>query len=315
MKKRQRGSNSRHMYTRLDLTCWSINYDGEVSGRVWSTHCLSPFHGTKDITSLDLVPEAFLSKGAPRREGLINRGKHFWSLKGQQYREYVGETFSEHTTEELIRVVIDHLTYQRRNDWPIVIDRKQGPSTVSNNWKDTRFRSRPCDSEDDVDCGRGSRARRSGMIWPEDYSPERDDSREPRYLESYKKHNVDRPPIRVDSKYSRYDLIEPNQEPDELALLLSPQIVHGFCLRDKTWSKFSPLFATCVRQQCSIPSSPCYPVEPRCCSRAMTTAQVDDMIARLELNMAQVRGSKVDSSRLAAVSRRQTTFRPSERLW
>lgn len=52
-----RHKSGSHSYSRLELTCWSINYDGEVFGRVWSTHELFPFKGSKEITSLDLVPE------------------------------------------------------------------------------------------------------------------------------------------------------------------------------------------------------------------------------------------------------------------
>lgn len=59
VQKRRPGFLGRHSHSRMDLTCWSINYDGEIYGRVWSTHCILPFHGTKEIASLDLVQRNF----------------------------------------------------------------------------------------------------------------------------------------------------------------------------------------------------------------------------------------------------------------
>ncbi len=236
MKKRQRSLSNRNTHTRLDLTCWSIDYDGEAYGRVWSTHCLSPFQGTREINSLELIPERFLRNAASVKETLISRGKLFYSLKGQQYRQS-RETYSQHTIEEPVRVMIDHLTYQRRHDWPIVIDGKRGPDTVSNDWKNKRF-GRGLVYDDDSPY-RGRRMRRRSPISMEDYSPERDNSREPRNPEPYKRHKVDRP-SRMDPEFAQYDLMDPGQEPTSMALLLSPQYVHGYCFRDKLWSQ-SPI--------------------------------------------------------------------------
>ena len=126
MNKRQKSTTARFSHGRLDLTCWSIDYDGEVFGRVWSMHCIAPFHGTREISSLDLIPERFLPKAGEVKESLLARGKLFWSLQGQQCREYTGELYSQHTNEEATRVMVDHLTYQRRKNWPIIINRKRG---------------------------------------------------------------------------------------------------------------------------------------------------------------------------------------------
>lgn len=238
MQKRQRGQSGRHSYTRLDLVCWSINYDGEIFGRVWSTHCIAPFHDTREIKSLDLVPEMFLPETEKTKASLISRGKHFWSLQGQQYREYTGEMWSQNdASEEAVRVMVDHLTYQRRNSWPITIDRKRGPSQAqSKNWRDNRFIR-------DNDRG-GRRYRSSPERYETDYySPERVDDREElnrgQRKEPYKCFKTDRPPHRVDSSFNKYDVIRPDEEPDELVMLLCPQQVHGYCLRDRLWKNLN----------------------------------------------------------------------------
>ncbi len=104
MQKRQR-SHNRFSHSRLDLTCWSINYDGEVYGRAWSIHTISPFHGNREICTLDLVPEKFLPDVTETKAELISRGKHFWQLQGQKFREYTGEMWSQHNGDEPERVM------------------------------------------------------------------------------------------------------------------------------------------------------------------------------------------------------------------
>ncbi|KAK4696280.1 hypothetical protein P7C71_g1599, partial [Lecanoromycetidae sp. Uapishka_2] len=238
MQKRQRGQSGRHGYTRLDLVCWSIDYDGEIFGRVWSTHCILAFHDAREIKSLDLVPEKFLPEAAKIKSSLISRGKNFWLLQGQKYREYTGEMWSQNdNSEEAVRVMVDHLTYQRRNSWPITIDRKRGPSQAqSKNWRDNRF------IRDNDRSGR--RYRISPNRYDEDYySPERvedrDDLNRGQRKEPYKRFKTDRPPHRADSNFNRYDVLQPTEELDELAMLLCPQQVHGYCLRDRLWKNLN----------------------------------------------------------------------------
>ena len=245
MNRRQRKNTTRFSHGRLDLTCWSIDYDGEAFGRVWSMQCIAPFDGTREISSLNLVPEKFMPNAAEVRQSLLTRGRNFWSLQGQQCHEYIGELYSQHTNEEATRVMIDHLTYQRRNQWPISINKKRGPSDAMNkNWKDDRFGrgksgchddccdfiSRPCrgtappgedTSEEEFDDGQGGRGDGMGM-------------------DPYRRFNYEYAPPSLISKYEKYDLLDASAEPDELALLVSPQYVHGFCLREKVWSKWIP---------------------------------------------------------------------------
>ena len=232
MRKRQGGG-----YGRLDLTCWSINYDGEVFGRVWSIHTIPPFHGTKTISSLDLVPEQFLPNLQKEKSKLISRGEKFWSMHGQKFLEYTGEMWSQQTSDEAVRVMVDHLTYQRRNNWPISIDKKRGPDDASSkNWRDNRFRR----GDQWVDGGRRrNRHYRScsPAIRYNGYSPERSNSRRRHHHESFRRFYSDRPTHDIRSHGGKYDLLKPGSTPDELTLLLCPQHVHGYSLRDKAWSE------------------------------------------------------------------------------
>ena len=231
VRRRRPGFIGRHSHTRLNITCWSMNYDGEIYGRVWSTHCILPFHGSKDISALDLVPEKFLPEAESVKSALLARGKQFWSLQGQKYLEYTGEMYSQQASnDEAVRVMVDHLSYQRRNNWPITIDRKRGPSAAqSKNWRSNRFTR--------IDCY-GTR-RPSVRRYDEFYQPASiDDADELDKVESHRVFKNEWPPIRDNSKFNKYDCLQPDSTPDELTLLLCPQQVHGYSLRDKTWSKY-----------------------------------------------------------------------------
>ena len=231
MRKHQNGE-----YGRLHLSCWSVNYDGEVFGRVWSTHTISPFHGVRSIQSLDLVPEKFLPKANVVKSELISRGQKSWSLQGQNFLEYTGEIWSQYSSKEPVRVMVDCLTYQRRNDWPIRINKKRGPDAAqSKNWRDNRFTDRYN--------GRGRRRpRRSrspiSIRSDDEYSPERSRDRRRNHAPPYRRHRTDRPDHELESGFDSYDSVDPGSKPDWLLLLLCPQHAQGYCLRDKVWSEY-----------------------------------------------------------------------------
>ena len=221
----------RSRHTRLDITCWSINYDGEIYGRVWSTHCILPFHGIKNISALELVPEKYLPEAESVKSALLVRGEQFWSLQGQKYLEYTGEMYTQQANDdEAARVMVDHLSYQRRNNWPIAIDRKRGPSAAqSKNWRSNRFTRRDR-------CGR---RRSSSSPYMHGYRPVDVEDRDERsHVEPHQIFKNTRPPIRNNSEFNKYDCLQPDSRPDELTLLLCPQQVHGYSLRDKVWSKY-----------------------------------------------------------------------------
>ena len=240
VQKRRPNFIGRYNHTRLDITCWSINYDGEIYGRVWSTHCILPFYGTKDISTLDLVPERFLPEAESVKSALLIRGKQFWSLQGQKYLEYTGEMYTQQASDdEAVRVIVDHLSYQRRNNWPITIDRKRGPSAAqSKNWRSNRFtRSDHYGTRPPSPPRFGQTYQRFG--YGEHYQPVNiDDPDELNNVEPHRVFKNERPPIRENSDFNQYDCLRPDSTPDELTLLLCPQQVHGYSLRDKVWSKY-----------------------------------------------------------------------------
>ena len=230
-----RRRSGQHDYTRLDLTCWAIDYDGEVFGRVWTTHCIMPFQNQKEIKTLSLVPERFLPECSSVKESLRARGKQFWGLQGQNYKEYTGEMYSQ------------RLTYQRRENWPIVINNKKGPSTaISKNWRDDRFNnhnhnhSRRNYRYDEY--GHPTHPRAPPPVNVDvrnSYTPEGDyyDPPPQNEMGSYTVYPADRPPQKEKDIFGQYDIIKPEDTPDDFVCMLCPQQVHGFCLRDKVWSR------------------------------------------------------------------------------
>ncbi|KAL8796093.1 MAG: hypothetical protein Q9195_001425 [Heterodermia aff. obscurata] len=245
--KSMRLKSGQHSYSRLELTCWSINYDGEVFGRVWSNHSVFPFKGSREVSSLQIVPEKFLPEAESVKSSLKSRGNEFWALQGQNYREYHGEIWSQHMSEDAIRVMVDHLTYQRREDWPISINNKQGPAEAqSKNWRENRFgnnyRTPPPPVYDDYPRGRRGRRPPPPPVPYDDeggYNPEQEYGQDDGFEGLYERNTCDRPPARADSKFKQYDQIKPDATPDDLTLLLCPQHVHGYCLRDKVWKSLN----------------------------------------------------------------------------
>ncbi|KAL8953414.1 MAG: hypothetical protein Q9222_000727 [Ikaeria aurantiellina] len=241
--------NGRYSHSTMEITCWSINYDGEIFGRVWSTHYVSPFEGTKEITSLDLIPEAFVPDRESVKQSLIERGQQFWALQGQCFREYVGEVWSSQMSEDPIRVMVDHLTYQRRMDWPIEIDRKRGPANAqSKNWRENRFsRGRrgtppPFYPPSPVRQPRHRHRNVPRLIVAQgddmDYEPDRYNQQE-QHEEAYERVDCDRPPQAGNAIFRKYDCLKPDVQPDEMIKLLCPQVVNGYCMRDKVWKKLN----------------------------------------------------------------------------
>ncbi len=245
--KHQPCQNSRFSHSSMEIICWSINYDGEIFGRVWSTHYIAPFEGLKEIASIGLVPEAFVPNIDAVKTSLIDRGQNFWALQGQCFREYVGEVWSSQVNDDSIRVMVDHLTYQKRSQWPIEIDRKRGPANAqSKNWRENRFtRGRratpPTELYQPPPIRRAQRPPRTIKAHGDDmdYSPDRYNNAE-QHEEAYERVDCDRPPQAGNAFLKKYDVLNPQSEPDELTKLLCPQIVHGYCMRDKVWSKYFP---------------------------------------------------------------------------
>ncbi len=237
MQVRRPSTDNRHALTRLDIRAWSTNFDGEVYGRVWSLHCVAPFHGVRDISSLPLVPEKFLLDRKSIRESLLCRGMKFCSVQNHHYQE------SEISPSQSTRVMVDHLTYQRRNGWLISIDGKYGPSSAKEtSWRDNRYSDWDTSSETFDRRPRRYTPQRSLVRHFEneycnrDYELEGIDKPEDTQAEPCRTYSTDRPAHVVVREFERYNVIR-SDEMDELFLILCPQHVRGFDFRDKVWSK------------------------------------------------------------------------------
>lgn len=235
-----------HALTRLDIRAWSLDFDGEVYGRVWSTHCVAPFHGVRNVSSLTLVPEKFLLDGNAIRESLLSRGKKFRNFPVHHCQEI------EITPSQSTRVMVDHLTYQRRNGWLISIDRKFGPSSA----KDRSLEDNKYSIWDKSAKAFDRRHRRytfqRSLVRPfedeygrRDYELESIYNHEDTQAEPYRRYSTDRPSHIVVSEFEKYNLIRLDAEMNDFALMLCPQHVRGFCFRDKVWSKCIHLPVSC----------------------------------------------------------------------
>lgn len=148
-------------------------------------------------------------------------------------------SFSKATLTYTLRTV-DHLTYQRRNNWPISIDKKRGPTNAQGkNRQDNRFGRWNNGRRPRVRVRRASSPYLEGPSYRREISPEGYNDQDDRYAEPYMRYSTDRPARQVDSEFTKYDLLKPDSTPDELTLLLCPQHVHGYCLRDKVWKELN----------------------------------------------------------------------------
>ena len=234
---RRPSPDKHHALTRLDISAWSMNFDGEIYGRVWSLHCIAPFHGVKDINALPLIPEKFLLDCNAVKESLVSRGKKFCSFQGQHC-----ET-SEVSPPKPTRVMVDHLTYQRRNGWPISVDGKSEPSgPKKRSWRDNRnhnwdmYDRAPTRQPRRYIPQRSFVRRFEQEFCHRDYKLESVDMPEDTQAEAYRRYSADRPFHVVVREFEKYNSIGSNAELDELSLMLCPQHMRGFCLQDNLWS-------------------------------------------------------------------------------
>ena len=82
----------------LEITAWTMDFNGRVLGRLRRVFSIQPFGGEKAITSLECFPKEFLitdknvDPDKSTHEALIERGKRFVELTKRSYMEYEGET-------------------------------------------------------------------------------------------------------------------------------------------------------------------------------------------------------------------------------
>ena len=85
---------------RLQITVWTLDFDGERFGRRRETYSIPAFDGEKPISSLPIFPKDYLKyekrvhQTLSTEDFLIQRGKLFFEMARKSYREYDGETLT-----------------------------------------------------------------------------------------------------------------------------------------------------------------------------------------------------------------------------
>ncbi|KAL1981791.1 hypothetical protein VTN96DRAFT_2129 [Rasamsonia emersonii] len=192
----------------VTLHCWAIDYDGQRFRRRGYSIVLGPFVGTMEISNLPWLPERFLKDADKIKATLKTRGRAFWDMQGQSYRQLRDDPQSALESDEAIRVMVDEAMYRslRARDTDAAMG---SPLYEDDNISHVAH-------VDGIPGGvlRGARVPINdlGIIPGSNYSK---------------------------VWFNEYDNIDPASEPDELVLMLCPRKVHAFCMRDKLWHEYS----------------------------------------------------------------------------
>lgn len=84
------GGRSRSGPNELSLRCEYVQFDGYEYGYSETTFNLPAFHGTKAITSLNVVPWAYINDSEALKKRIIDRGRKILEYQGIAYLSYKG---------------------------------------------------------------------------------------------------------------------------------------------------------------------------------------------------------------------------------
>ena len=202
-----------------------LSYDGKRFGMVSIAEAINAFKGSRKITSLDCYPLHHHREADDLRAKLIERGRKFASLKGQNYKYHQGMAFcrKEQGVAKINvngRVMVDPTTHTRVNpNYPV--DR------IRRNQDDGNADANIADADDDED---------------EDALPSNIIVYEHRTVQdpNGKQHSVR---VKVD-KYGNeiqdetMDGIAEHEFAHEELIIASP-VVRGFAFNEKMWLEFS----------------------------------------------------------------------------
>ncbi|KIX96934.1 uncharacterized protein Z520_07048 [Fonsecaea multimorphosa CBS 102226] len=220
-----------------------LEYDGKNFG-MGTTHSeISSFQGVRKITSLECYPLEYHKHADKMRSQLIERGKHFVSLQGMNYRHHKGMAYTKRKKQVLKinidgRVMVDPAIHRRINpNYPAsVIKPKDDPDGVI------------LDSSDDgCGCGfdSGTDVGGNNQTTPSDETIQ---------VQETKKYKVVRTPngqniiVEVNSKEDtdwsqkaepiENDKLSAHEFTEEELLIASP-VVLGFAFGEKLWLEFT----------------------------------------------------------------------------
>ncbi|KAJ9608834.1 hypothetical protein H2200_006605 [Cladophialophora chaetospira] len=220
-----------------------LEYDGKTFG-MGTTHSeISSFQGVRKITSLDCYPLQYHKESEKLKAKLIERGKHFVSLQGQNYRHHKGMAYAKRKKQVLKihidgRVMVDPAIHRRINpNYPVsVVKPKEDPDGINLE-----------EPEDDCGCGNDTDSDVGGNNQP---TP----SDETIQVQEKKRYKVVKLPtgqniiIEVNSKddvhasHKTEPLAEDKQATHEFTeeeLLIASPVVLGFAFGEKLWLEFT----------------------------------------------------------------------------
>jgi hypothetical protein len=220
-----------------------LEYDGKTFG-MGTTHSeISSFQGVRKIASLDCYPLQYHKESEKLKAQLIERGKHFVSLQGMNYRHHKGMAYAKRKKQVLKihidgRVMVDPAIHRRINpNYPVsVVKPKEDPDGI--NFEEP---------EDDCGCGNVSDSDAVGNNQP---TP----SDETIQVQEKKRYKVVKMPtgqniiIEVNSKEDVHSShkTEPLPEDKQLThefteeeLLIASPVVLGFAFSEKLWLEFT----------------------------------------------------------------------------
>ncbi|KAK0375150.1 hypothetical protein CLIM01_07497 [Colletotrichum limetticola] len=204
----------------LMLHCWSIGYSpqGSVFVKYPCVWNVERFNGGKEIAKLRFVPARFMEDLDAFRAFAVSRGQSYWEMKTtSRFQQLVTSKAHGHDGGPGMRVIVETQVDSAMDEGQF----PRAPSTVYN--------QREAIAKWSERAGRGSgisQTTENGGI-------------------GYEPGDV---PMRTEAEeigdtrgnwFRDYDSISPTTKPDDLALMLCPNVVRAFSLRDKRWALYS----------------------------------------------------------------------------
>lgn len=204
--------NDRDNGSHWTMRCEYVQFDGYEYGFTEVTITLPHFHGTKDITSLNVVPWSYLSDGQSMKRLFIERARKALAYQNVHYLCYKGIGFLPREQQTIAmnilrfnidgRIIVDPYLYARTDERlrrrvrPFRFRKQNGPGTKKNFYSDDEAR----------------------------------EARRPAELSAL----ITRP--RLDKHQQKVNREQVEQDEDNM-WLMSP-VLDGFSLNDKTWMNF-----------------------------------------------------------------------------
>jgi hypothetical protein len=218
-----------------------LEYDGKTFG-MGTTHSeIASFQGVRKITSLDCYPLQYHKESEKLKAQLIERGKHFVSLQGMNYRHHKGMAYAKRKKQVLKihidgRVMVDPAIHRRINpNYPVSVVKPKDDGEGFND-------------DDDDDCGCCDTDSDAGGHNQPTPSDETIQTTEKKRFKLVKLANGQNVIVEVNAKdeADSSNQTEPLSEDKtstheftEEELLIASPVVLGFAFSEKLWLEFT----------------------------------------------------------------------------